>query len=58
MNTLITLFIVIAMFSLVYWGVTQLALPPTVRTVIIVLMGLAALLYVYNTIGGGSFRLR
>jgi hypothetical protein len=60
MHTLVLLFIIVAAFALVYWGMTSLPLPPTVRTVIIVLMGLVALLFIYNAfIGGGmNFSLR
>jgi hypothetical protein len=58
MNSLVLLFIIIAAFALVYWGMTQLPLPPTIRTVIIVVMGLIALLFIYNMFAGGGFNLR
>jgi hypothetical protein len=59
MHTLILLFIVVAAFALVYWGMTALPLPPTVRTVIIVIMGLIALVFLYNMFaGGGTVSLR
>lgn len=54
MHTIILLFFVLAVFALVYWGMTQLPLPPVVRTVVIVLMGLIALYYVWGLIGGGG----
>ena len=54
MSTIILLFFVLAVFALVYWGMTQLPLPPVVRTVIIVLMGLIALYYVWGLIGHGT----
>ena len=53
-NTLILFFIVVAVFALVYWGMTQLPLPPTIRTVIIVIMGLLALLFIYQIFVGGG----
>jgi heme A synthase len=53
-HTLIVLFIIIAVFALVYWGMTQLPLPPVVRTVVIVIMGLVALLFIYNMFAGGG----
>jgi hypothetical protein len=38
---------------------TALPLPPVVRTVIIVVMGLIALVFIYNAVsGGGSFAFR
>lgn len=57
MNTLILLFIIIAAFALVYWGMTALPLPPTVRTVIIVVMGLIALVFIYNMVAGGGLHM-
>jgi hypothetical protein len=60
MRALILLFILIAAFALVYWGMTALPLPPVVRTVIIVVMGLIALIFIYNAFAGGglNFSLR
>jgi len=57
MHTLIMLFIILAAFALLYWGMSQLPLPPIIRTVIIVLMGLVALLFLYNTFAGGGMNL-
>jgi hypothetical protein len=57
MNSLILLFIIIAAFALVYWGMTQMTLPPTIRTVIIVIMGLIALAFIYNMFAGGGLHL-
>jgi hypothetical protein len=53
MNSLIILFIIIAAFALVYWGMTKLTLPPNVGTVIIVIMGLIALGFIYNLFASG-----
>lgn len=53
-NTLILLFLIIAAFALLYWGMTQMTLPPNIKTVIIVLMGLIALAFIYRVVVGGS----
>jgi heme A synthase len=58
MHALILFFILIAAFALVYWGLTALPLPPVVRTVIIVVMGLVALVFIYNTFVGGGLSFR
>jgi heme A synthase len=60
MHALILLFILVAAFALIYWGMTALPLPPVVRTVIIVVMGLIALIFIYNAFAGGglNFSLR
>jgi hypothetical protein len=55
MNTLLMLFVIVAAFALVYWGMTALPLPPVVRTVIIVVMGLIALMFIYNSVSGHGF---
>jgi hypothetical protein len=54
MHALIVLFILVAAFALVYWGMTSLPLPPVVRVVIIVVMGLIALAFIYNMFSGGG----
>lgn len=51
------LFIIVAAFALVYWGMTSLPLPPVVRTVIIVVMGLVALVFIYHLLEGGRLGL-
>jgi heme A synthase len=51
-HTLIGLFIILCVFALLYWGMTQLPLPPVIRTVIIVVMGLIALLAIWNMFVG------
>ena len=57
-HTLILLFIIIAVFALVYWGLTQLPMPLVVKIVIIVVMGLFALLFIYQSVAGGGFSIR
>jgi hypothetical protein len=53
-HTLIVIFIILAAFALLYWGMTQLTLPPTIKTVLIVILGLIALLFIYNMFAGGT----
>jgi len=53
-HTLIVVFIILAAFALLYWGMTQLTLPPTIKTVLIVIMGLIALLFIYNIFAGSG----
>lgn len=57
MHSLVLLFIIVAAFALVYWGMTKLTLPPNVQTVIIVVMGMIALLFIYQLFAGGGFNL-
>lgn len=57
LHALILLFIIIAAFALVYWGMTQLTLPPNIKTVIIVIMGLVALIFIYQIFVGGGLSL-
>jgi hypothetical protein len=54
---LIAIIIVIAAFALVYWGVKQMALPPTVQIVITVIAGLIGLALIYNWVVGGGMNL-
>jgi hypothetical protein len=54
-SSLIGLFIILCVFAVLYWGMTQLPLPPVVKTVIIVVMALVMLLFIYNMfVGGGN----
>ncbi len=53
-STLIYVLFVVAAFSLVYWGVSKMALPDPVRTVLIVVMGLIGLLILWNLIAGSG----
>ncbi len=56
-GTLIGFFIILCVFALLYWGMTQLPLPPVIKTVIIVIMGLIALFFIWNTFAGGSLHM-
>ena len=56
-TTLILVLILIAAFSLVWWGVSSLALPQPVKVVILVVLGLIALAVIYNFVAGGGAHL-
>jgi hypothetical protein len=58
-HTLLVLFIVLAIVGIILWGVQSLpGIPPVVKTVIIVLVCVALLLYALQYVGGGSMSLR
>lgn len=52
-TTLILILILLAAFSLVWWGVGRLTLPEPIKTIVLVLMGLVALLFIYQVAVGG-----
>jgi hypothetical protein len=56
MGTLIWLVCIVAAFALVYWYLTTVALPPAVKNLIIVLMGLVAIAFIYNLFAGSGLR--
>lgn len=51
-GTFVTLIILLAAFSLLWWGINSLSLPPPVKTVVLVIFGLIMLAYLYNAFGG------
>ena len=53
-STLITLFILLAIFALIWWGVNRLALPEPFKTVILVIVGLVGLVWLYHVFAGGN----
>jgi hypothetical protein len=58
-TTLITMFILLAVFALVWWGVNALGLPPPIKVVVLVILGLIALAFIYNMfVGGNTFSLK
>lgn len=59
-STLLSLFIVLCIVGLILWGISQIpGLPPIVKTVIYVIIGVVLLLWCLNYVGGGhSFVLR
>ena len=54
MVTLVLIFIVLAGFALVWWGVNRFALPEPIKTVVLVIIGLVALVMIYNFVAGGG----
>jgi hypothetical protein len=52
-STLITLFILLAIAALLWWGMSQLPLPPVVKTVLTVVFGVVLLIVIYNMLVGG-----
>lgn len=57
-SSLIGLFILLAVLALVWWGVSRLGIPEPIKTVGLVIVGLFALFWLYQTFaGGGSLRL-
>lgn len=54
-STLIYLFIVLCIVGLIVWGIGQIpGIPPIVKTVIYVVVGVILLLWVLNSFGGGG----
>jgi len=48
---LIYLLFALAAFSILWWAVTQLTLPPPVRTVVIVVAAVVALIFLWQVAG-------
>lgn len=57
-STLLTLFILLAVAALLWWGMGQLPLPPVVKTVLTVVFGVVILIVIYNMFVGGGHTLR
>lgn len=53
-TSLLLAIILLAGFALVWWGVSQLTLPPPVKIVILVMLGLIALAWIYNAVIDGA----
>lgn len=53
-TTLVLIIILLAAFSLIWWGVNSLTLPQPIKTVILVILGLAVLAFIYNAVAGGG----
>jgi len=51
--TLIVLLIVLAAFSLVWWGVNRMAVPEPIKTIVLVILGLVGLWFIYLAVTGG-----
>ena len=53
-STLLGLFILLCIVGLIVWGIGQVpGIPPVVKTVVYVVVGVFLLLYVWNQLGGG-----
>lgn len=52
--TMVLIFIVLAAFALVWWGIQRLAIPEPIKTVVLVILGLVALVMIYNFVAGGG----
>jgi hypothetical protein len=57
-STLVTLFIILAIAALLWWGMGQLPLPPVVKTVLTVVFGVVILVIIYNMFVGGGHTIR
>lgn len=57
-TTLFTVFIVLCIIGLILWGVGQIpGLPPIVKTVLYVTVGVVMLLWLLKIVSGGSLSL-
>lgn len=53
-ETLLTVFIVLCIIGLLLWGIQQIpGIPPIVKTVILVIIGVMLLLWCLNAVQGG-----
>jgi hypothetical protein len=52
MTTLLLVFIILAAFALLWWGVNQLTLPQPFKVVILVVLGMLMLAYIYGLVSG------
>ena len=53
-HSLLVLFVVLCIVGLIVWGIGQIpGIPPIVKTVIYVVVGVLLLLYVLQMLGGG-----
>lgn len=57
-TSLILILILLAAFSLVWWGVNRMAVPEPIKTIVLVILGLVALLFIYNMVAGHTITLR
>jgi hypothetical protein len=56
--TLILVLVILAAFALVWWGIGRLTLPEPIKTVILVILGLVALAFIYNSVASGTLSLK
>jgi hypothetical protein len=53
-HTMILILIILAAFSLLWWGINALSLPQPIKVVVLVILGLIALLFIYNMFANGG----
>jgi hypothetical protein len=54
-HTLLLLFIILCVVGLIIWGIGQIpGIPPILKTVIYVVVGVMLLLWVYSQLAGGG----
>jgi hypothetical protein len=54
-NTLLYVFIVLCIVGLILWGLSQIpGLPPMVKTVVYVIVGVILLVWLLQYVGGGT----
>ena len=57
-GTLLSIFIVLCIAGLILWGIGQVhGIPPIVKTVVYVVIGVLLLLWLLNTVQGGTVHL-
>ena len=54
MITILLIFIILAGFALIWWGIGRLAIPEPIKTVVLVVLGIVALVMIYNFVAGGG----
>lgn len=55
---LLTFLVVLAIIGLVLWGISQIpGIPPPVKTIIYVIVGVILLLWLLHAVSGGGLRL-
>lgn len=58
-STLLYAFIVLCIVGLILWGVGQIpGIPPVVKTVLYVVVGVILLIWLAQYVGGGHFSIR
>ena len=58
-HTLLVFLILLAIIGLILWGVGQIpGIPPIVRTIAYVVVGVILLLYLLDLVGGGTVSLK
>lgn len=57
-TTLLTIFLILCVVGLILWGIGQIpGIPPVIKTVIYVVVGVLILVWLINQLGAGSLSL-